>query len=322
MHGVKRVERSAEEELAKEKERAKKLKAYQHMMKIIFEKRATGDLDVELLRFTAQVLSANPDISTLWNIRREVLLHLKKKEETNFSDLVTNDLRLVETCLRSNPKSYGAWHHRYWLMKETNFERVPEEIKLCTKYLTFDERNFHCWDYRRYLLENSASVSLEDELKFTTDKIVSNFSNYSSWHLRSTLLPRLSQDFVPDELQLIKNAAFTDPNDQSVWLYHRWLLMSHIAHGKSSENEGMLQGELEWVKELNDLEQDNKWIISTLILLMRLIDFKKFSPEIDVCINKIIQLDPKRLKYYKDLRAKYMTEWELGQLSLDLKDDL
>jgi len=163
---------------------------------------------------------------------------------------------------------------------------------------------------------------LEEELKFTTDKIVSNFSNYSSWHLRSTLLPRLSQDFVPDELQLIKNAAFTDPNDQSVWLYHRWLLMSHIPHGKSSEFEGLLQGELEWVKELNDAEQDNKWIISTLILLMRLIDFKKFRPEIEECLNKIIQLDPKRLNYYKDLRGKYMTEWKLGQLSLDHKDDL
>ena len=74
-------------------------------------------------------------------------------------------------------------------------------------------------------------MSLEEELEFTTEKIVSNFSNYSSWHLRSTILLRLSQDFLMDELELIKNAAFTDPNDQSVWFYHRWLLMSQLPKG-------------------------------------------------------------------------------------------
>jgi len=89
----------------------------------------------------------------------------------------------------------------------------------------------HCWDYRRYLLDHSSSMSIKEELEFTTEKIQTNFSNYSSWHLRSTLLLRMENDFLSEELDLIKNAAFTDPNDQSVWFYHRWLIMSQLPKG-------------------------------------------------------------------------------------------
>lgn len=62
------------------------------------------------------------------------------------------------------------------------------------------------------------------QVEFTMSKINSNFSNYSAWHLRSHLLPGLGEDLhavAADELELVKSAFFTEPADQSAWMYHR-----------------------------------------------------------------------------------------------------
>lgn len=56
----------------------------------------------------------------------------------------------VETALRGNPKSYGAWYHRKWVLSqglaEVDFDR---EFRLLDQLLKADSRNFHGWIYRR-----------------------------------------------------------------------------------------------------------------------------------------------------------------------------
>lgn len=73
----------------------------------------------------------------------------KKEEETGEDELVKfldTEIKFTEQCLLANPKSYGAWHHRYWVLinhPNPNWER---EFLLCTKYLKMDDRNcrFNC----------------------------------------------------------------------------------------------------------------------------------------------------------------------------------
>ncbi|XP_078741644.1 geranylgeranyl transferase type-2 subunit alpha-like, partial [Lampetra fluviatilis] len=78
---------------------------------------------------------------------------------------------------------------------------------------------------------DDAGLSAGAELAFTHGLLSSNFSNFSSWHYRAQQLavagPRTARphaDALPAEFELVQNAIFTDPDDQSAWLYHRWLL--------------------------------------------------------------------------------------------------
>merc|ERR1719342_1893495 len=160
-------------------------------------------------------------------------------------ELWMKEVELTSQCLMTNPKSYGAWHHRCYSLDQMKNPPWARELLLCEKFLSADERNFHCWDYRQIVarkLEAAATgdakaVIAENELEFTMEKINNNFSNYSAWHYRSKLLPKVypskdnenekylnvvEESVHHSELELVQNAAFTDPDDSSAWFYHTW----------------------------------------------------------------------------------------------------
>lgn len=83
-------------------------------------------------------------------------------------------------------------------------------------------------------LKSHQLIMAEKELTYTLAKIESNFSNFSAWHHRSLLLiPIWSVKSLDEaqkrkerdaEFELIRQAMFVDPDDQSVWTYHSWLI--------------------------------------------------------------------------------------------------
>ncbi|RUS87021.1 hypothetical protein EGW08_005259, partial [Elysia chlorotica] len=234
MHGRLKVKSTAEQLEAKRKEREKKLKLYHAATSRIFSKKQAGELDEEMLHLCGEVLAANPDFYTLWNYRKEVFLELRKsKSATELQNLFLSELFFLETCLKMNPKSYGTWHHRCFVLGTMPEPDWVRELELCNQFLKYDERNFHCWDYRRFVVKRS-DVPPQAELDFSMSKISNNFSNYSSWHYRSKLLPLIhpdpgqpmgvSEDALLKEYELVQNGFFTDPDDQSNWFYHRWLM--------------------------------------------------------------------------------------------------
>jgi hypothetical protein len=41
---------------------------------------------------------------------------------------------------------------------------------------------------------------------------------------------------IGQELDLVEQATFTDPSDQSAWIYHRWLLSQALQRYKGAEH--------------------------------------------------------------------------------------
>ncbi|XP_013133940.1 PREDICTED: geranylgeranyl transferase type-2 subunit alpha [Papilio polytes] len=234
MHGRVKVRTTEEEKARIEKERQEKVKVFKKLMLKIQDKRKENELDTELLELTGKVLMSNPDINTLWNIRREIFLHTRKDySEEDLKKMYDDELSLTEYCLKKNPKSYCAWHQRMWVLTTRSDPDWKNELDLCNTYLKLDERNFHTWNYRRFVV-GQCKPPLQDEFDYTTEKLLDNFSNYSAWHYRSKMLLQLYPDVeggrpIQDihhkhELKMVINAAFTDPDDTSAWFYQRWLL--------------------------------------------------------------------------------------------------
>ena len=113
------------------------------------------------------MVQINPDDYNSWNYLKRNLKSVKRH------------LELTQLAIQLNPKSYAAWHHRFYIFKE-NYEH-----KLCNILLNLDKRNFHCWNY---CLKNGFENKLD-------------LHNPSSMHFK----------------EFNKSYLFIDPTDEAVW---------------------------------------------------------------------------------------------------------
>lgn len=139
---------------------------------------------------SGQLLAANPDASTLWNYRREIIIRkcelLRQQDnhdqnvennppdveqdgqeqqvkvesaESIIQKLYENELQLTAACLMKNPKSYCAWHQRAWILQHAPEPNLAYEIHLCNKFLEMDERNCKIYYFRNEINFNSVTNS-------------------------------------------------------------------------------------------------------------------------------------------------------------------
>ncbi|KAH9934832.1 uncharacterized protein B0H18DRAFT_978517, partial [Fomitopsis serialis] len=212
-------------------------------------------------------------IYTVWNYRRDILIHgiFPNSSPSGVNERITDELSLTTSYLKQHPKVYAIWNHRRWCL--ANVPDGPsdtdrdgwrqafwnKELYVVEKMLDADARNFHAWNYRRYVLASMpVKRPVQTELIYTTRKIEANFSNFSAWHQRSKVLTSLWANGLlepfkskGEEYDLVKNAMYTDPGDQSVWIYHRWLI-------GAGDDYDVLQREITSIEELLDEQPDSK----------------------------------------------------------------
>jgi len=228
--------------------------------------------------------------------------------------LIKEDLGFLLPLLKQYPKCYWIWNHRSWLLStatthlpaDSSLELWKGELGLVSKMLNLDSRNFHGWGYRRSVVGEMERLSgtnmVEEEFGYTTKMIKTNLSNFSAWHYRGKLIPHLlsgrksssqaRKEFLDGEFDLITNALWTDPNDQSLWFYHAYLMStldSSNPHSSSildpctnAEQLQYLEQEIENLKAmLEDGEENSKYIYQALL------DYSKRYLKIDSGNKKV-----------------------------------
>ncbi|KAG0644660.1 hypothetical protein HOY80DRAFT_1013542 [Tuber brumale] len=239
------------------------------------------------------------------------------------------ELAFLLPLLSSFPKCYWIWNHRLWTLQRAT-EILPadkagifwqEELGLVGLMLRRDVRNFHGWMYRRFVVsniefprrksvsgdevENSSSRDtslVEQEFAYTTRMVqgVGGMSNYSAWHNRSKLIPRLlserkygrqeRMDFLEDELELLKRNISTNPHDQSLWFYHRWLIYSNTITPDRDTPDAispflsrgtkllMLAAEIDTLQDLLEAHAECKYILKALVEYVGLLQRVREDP--------------------------------------------
>ncbi|KAG6836648.1 hypothetical protein H0H93_005478 [Arthromyces matolae] len=290
-----------------------KLDDYLSLTQDVLARKKDKDWSEYALELTSRLLQINPEFYTIWNYRRNIFLNgiFPQSSPEDINNHITLELTNTMAALKGHPKIYWIWNHRRWSLENT--PRGPEgpseldsdgwrkanwdrELYVVEKLLDADPRNFHAWNYRRYVLASMpVPRSDKSELAYTTRKIESNISNFSAWHQRSKVLQLSNDNHSQEEGQfdLLRNAMYTDPNDQSVWMYHRWLI-------GTGEDKGRLESEIIAIQELLDEQPDR--CMESIVNYKRLL-LKKYPNEVDAekilvdckgLLQQLGELDPSR----------------------------
>ena len=271
------------------------------------------------------------------------------------SDILESEIEFLVPLLLKFPKCYWLWNHRLWIIQQirscvgTKKAKLAweNELQLVNRMLGRDNRNFHGWNYRRLvtknldgLIEEQQSIAedvqvkaqqrkklVEQEFLYTTKMINTNLSNFSAWHQRSKLIPMLLDErqatnvarvkMLDDEFDLIESALYTDPYDQSLWFYYRFLMVTVTAKyagnptpfaplGPEDRVEYLGRG-LDKLQDLLKGAEDCKWIYQVLIeysLAYKNLSGKSkasTSFEFGQWLSQLQDLDPLRSGRWNDL---------------------
>ena len=114
MHGRKKI--SIPLSVSEIEKVQKKIQTFTSLVTILFERKQLNDYSIETLKLTTKLLASNPDLYSMWNYRREILISLHSESlgltNENISkvkiiadNIRDEELNLTVEAIKRNSKS-------------------------------------------------------------------------------------------------------------------------------------------------------------------------------------------------------------------------
>ncbi|XP_065262353.1 protein prenyltransferase alpha subunit repeat-containing protein 1 isoform X1 [Emys orbicularis] len=206
----------------------KLLLPYVHNKLLLYRQRKQWLNKDELIDITCTLLLLNPDFTTAWNVRKELIL------SGTLSPV--KDLHLGKLALTKFPKSPETWIHRRWVLQQLiqenslptlvtkgNLGTVPmeriqrlvqEEMDVCCEAAGRYPSNYNAWSHRIWILQRLGKLDVKillDELSSTKHWVSMHVSDHSGFHYRQFLIKSLIGRTVTDNSILVQNQLVNEP---------------------------------------------------------------------------------------------------------------
>ncbi|XP_074993313.1 protein prenyltransferase alpha subunit repeat-containing protein 1 isoform X2 [Calonectris borealis] len=220
---------------------------YVHNKLLLYRQRKQWLNKDELIDITCTLLLLNPDFTTAWNVRKELIL------SGTLNPL--KDLHLGKLALTKFPKSPETWIHRRWVLQQLIQENslpslvtkgnlgaaplerihrlVQEEMNVCSEAAGRYPSNYNAWSHRIWVLQHLGKLTVKkngkglvlfgvemektglvllDELSSTKYWVSMHVSDHSGFHYRQFLLKSLIGRTVTDNNVLVQNQMVNEQN--------------------------------------------------------------------------------------------------------------
>lgn len=109
---------------------------------------------------------------------------------------------------------------------------------------------------------------------------------------------------LKNEVELCRNAAWTEPSDQSVWFYQKWLFseLPKILPDKTNLLISLAQDQIKSIDELIEEENHEASVALAmsfvLFILREVLKISDDDSRLETYLNRLIEVDPLRKGHY------------------------
>jgi geranylgeranyl transferase type-2 subunit alpha len=275
------------------------------------------DIDLQLeLNLTAACLERNPKSYGPW-FHRKWCWTLYCGTNTVERDTFQKELQLCALFLLKDERNFHCWNYRRFIVglilggqMDGSWNTEDSDVIMGAQIVVHRKGLLPSTTTTTTLTPHERSTIIQAEWDYTSEKIQQNFSNFSAFDYRSKLFPLLlrkgnEEDFIKNELDLVHNAIFTEPDDQTAWWYHRFLVV--LCGGISND---ILVKEREILMELNEAEDFTlKWAWLGLHVVLtelskQMNDDSSYEEEMNACLEQLLVLDPDRAARYVSMMKR------------------